>query len=299
MVGQNFLEHPASKHHQMIAPSRNDLNLLDRAAVRRFIQDEKPDVIIHAAGRVGGIQANMAKPVEFLRDNLDMGLNVITSAASVGIRDLINLASSCMYPRHASNPLAEELILTGQLEPTNEGYALAKIVSTRLCEYISQEHADKNYKTLIPCNLYGRFDKFDPTHSHLIPAVIRKIHEAKQAGDRVVDVWGDGEARREFMLAKDFAGFVFFALENLKALPQNLNVGLGHDYTITEYYEEIASVVGFEGSFSYDLTKPVGMRQKLVDIEKLSLLGWRHTTNLADGVRESYEFFKEGIKNEL
>ena len=168
-----------------------------------------PDLIIHSAGLVGGIEANIKNPVDFLLKNTDMGINVISSAASLGIKNLINLGSSCMYPREASNPLTEDLILKGELEPTNEGYALAKIVAARLCEYINRQGLEKNYKTLIPCNLYGRHDKFSKTNSHLIPAVIRKIHEAKIAGSRTVTIWGDGSARREFMNAADLADFIF------------------------------------------------------------------------------------------
>ena len=204
-----------------------------------------------------------------------------------------------MYPREADNPLNESLILQGELEPTNEGYALAKIVSTRLCEYIVREDSTKNYKTIIPCNLYGRHDKYGKTNSHLIPAVIRKIHEAKVAGSKTVSIWGDGTARREFMNATDLADFIYFAIDRLDQIPQNLNVGLGRDYSIDEYYHAVASIVGFTGSFEYDLDKPVGMRQKLVDISQLDSLGWRYRINLTDGISEAYDFYKEDRDNEL
>lgn len=200
-----------------------------------------------------------------------------------------------MYPRAADNPLNENLILQGELEPTNEGYALAKIVATRLCEYIVREDPTKNYKTLIPCNLYGRHDKYGKANSHLIPAVIRKIHEAKLAGNETVTIWGDGSARREFMNAADLAEFIYFVMDRFEKIPQNLNVGLGHDYSIAEYYRAVASVVGFEGSFEYDLNKPVGMRQKLVDVSQLESLGWRHKINLMDGINEAYNFYRENL----
>lgn len=196
-----------------------------------------------------------------------------------------------MYPRDALNPLGEELILKGELEPTNEGYALAKVTSTRLCEYIRQENPARLYKTIIPCNLYGRFDKFDPNHSHMIPAVIRKIDEAKKNNLVELDIWGDGEARREFMYAEDLADFVFYAITNFDKMPQNLNVGLGTDYTINEYYEAVAKVVGYTGSFKHDLSKPVGMKQKLIDDQKLKAFGWSYKTSLELGIQKTYNFY--------
>ena len=292
MVGRNIFEHSDAQDIEIVSPTSLELNLLDRGAVRHFLSKEMPDLIIHCAGRVGGIQANMADPVGFLGDNVDMGLNVILSARSVGVPNVINLASSCMYPREATNPLRESMILQGELEPTNEGYALAKIVSTRACEYITQEDCGKNYKTIIPCNLYGRHDKFDPKHSHLIPAIISKLEDAKREGKESVDIWGDGVARREFMYAGDLADFIFFAIARFKEMPQNLNVGLGRDFSINEYYEAIATVIGFDGRFEHDLSKPVGMKQKLVDITRLSDFGWRHKTSLIDGIGRAHKFYK-------
>ena len=299
MVGQNILEHLKAKTHEIYSPASQELNLLDRDAVKRQLETFEPDIVIHSAGRVGGIQANIANPVDFLMKNLDMGLNVISAAASVGVPDLINFGSSCMYPRAAENPLKEDFILKGELEPTNEGYALAKIVSAKLFEYIISEDPSKNYKTIIPCNLYGRYDKYEPRHSHLIPAVIRKIYEAKQAGDKVVTIWGDGTARREFMCVKDLANFVFFAISRINEMPQNLNIGLGYDYSVKDYYTTIASVLGYNGSFDYDLSKPVGMNRKLVDIQQLQSFGWAHKTTLSHGVREAFDFYKQGLENEI
>tara|TARA_B110000879_G_scaffold211901_1_gene306061 strand:+ start:1801 stop:2730 length:930 start_codon:yes stop_codon:yes gene_type:complete len=295
MVGRNILEHPSFEKYKFIAPTSQQLNLLDRDAVKAFLCEEMPDLIIHSAGLVGGIQANIKSPLDFLQNNTYMGLNVISSAAAAGVRNLINLGSSCMYPRNAINPLDEDLILKGELEPTNEGYALAKIVAARLCEYIVREDLTKNYKTVIPCNLYGRHDKFGEANSHLIPAVIRKIHEAKLAGTKEVSIWGDGCARREFMTAKDLADFIYFAINRLEIMPQNINVGLGHDYSIRDYYNAVAVVVGFEGDFKYDLSKPIGMNQKLVDVSKLKSFGWTYKTELQDGIAEAYKFYKESL----
>jgi GDP-L-fucose synthase len=242
---------------------------------------------------VGGIQANINNPIAFLLDNLKMGTDLIHSSFKIGIPYFINIASSCMYPKDAKNPLNEEMILSGKLEPTNEGYALAKTISTRLCEYISNKDIRKVYRTIIPCNLYGRFDKFNPKHSHLLPAIIRKIHNAQINGEQEISIWGDGNARREFMYCKDLADFIFFTIEHLDKIPQNINVGIGHDYSITEYYKAVARVIGYKGKFTYDLSKPVGMKQKLVDITKINQIGWSNKTSLEDGIRETYNFFKE------
>jgi len=293
MVGRNILEHPYSRKHQILSPCSAKLNLLDRNAVYKALSEWMPDVIVHAAGQVGGIQANMSNPIRFLQDNLDMGVNVIAAANSLGIPNLLNLSSSCMYPKDASNPLTEDMILTGALEPTNEGYALAKIVTTRLCEYISRENESKNYKTVIPCNLYGPYDKYDPQHSHMIPAVIHKLHEAKENGVRIVDIWGDGEARREFMSARDLAEFIYYAIDHYQNMPQNLNVGLGVDYSIEEYYQVIASVVGYKGKFQYDISKPVGMKQKLMDDSGLNDFGWHPKISLKEGLVDAYQFYKD------
>ena len=255
-----------------------------------------PDVVIHSAGRVGGIQANIAHPVDFLVTNIDLGRNVIMAARKAGVPKLINLASSCMYPRNVPNPLSETLILQGELEPTNEGYALAKIFATRLCEYINRESQQTGtpgvrYKTLIPCNLYGRHDKFEPQHSHLIPAIIHKVHEAKIQNLPEVEIWGDGTARREFMYAGDLADAVLRAMSDFEKLPDLMNIGLGHDYSINDYYAAVAEVVGWQGAFVYDTTKPVGMKQKLVAIDKQRAWGWMATNTLLQGIEKAYHFY--------
>lgn len=298
MVGQNILSLASEHEHEFLSPNSAQLNLLDGAAVKEYIRTHQPDMVIHAAGIVGGIQANMAQPVKFLVENMQMGLNILTASSECGVSQFLNLSSSCMYPRDAHNPLSETLILKGELEPTNEGYALAKVTSTRLCEYISNENPSQVYKTIIPCNLYGRFDKFDPNHSHMIPAVIRKIHEAKKADLEEIAIWGDGEARREFMYAEDLADFIFYAIDHFKEMPQNLNVGLGTDYTINEYYQAVASVIGYTGRFKHDLSKPVGMRQKLIDDTKLKAFGWSHSTSLEAGIKKTYQFYLNEYVND-
>tara|TARA_B110000003_G_C16649912_1_gene533718 strand:+ start:760 stop:1692 length:933 start_codon:yes stop_codon:yes gene_type:complete len=298
MVGKNILEYSKKNKYTFLSPSRKELNLLDYNAVNNFIKINKPDFIIHAAGKVGGIQANISEPVSFLLDNIDMGRNIIVAARNNSIKNLLNLSSSCMYPRNIEKPLSEDLILSGELEPTNEGYAIAKVMTTRLCEYIMKEDHNKNYKTIIPCNLYGKHDKFDPKNSHMIPAVIHKIHKAKHLGKVEIEVWGNGLARREFMYVEDLADFIFYAIKNFKRMPQNINVGLGKDYSINEYYKSIADIIGFNGSFVHDLSKPIGMKQKLIDDNKLKEFGWCHKTSLEEGLNKTYEFYKNILKNE-
>ena len=295
MVGRNIQDYAQLyRDDEVLHPSSRELNLLDFESVKAYLKQHQPDFIIHAAGIVGGIQANIDNPVKFLVDNLKMGQNLVLAAQEVGIKQLLNLGSSCMYPRLAPNPLREEQILTGALEPTNEGYALAKIVTAKLCIYCSQESDGQlQYKTLIPCNLYGKYDKFDGVKSHMIPAALYKIHQAEVQNANEVEIWGDGTARREFMYAEDLADAVFYALDNFERMPEMLNIGLGHDFSINEYYDAVATIVGFEGSFAHDLTKPVGMKQKLVSTEKLEEFGWKHRYSLAEGLQKTYQYYLE------
>ena len=291
MVGRNLLEHSDIDGVDVLGPRSIELDLRDFNAVQAYLRKHHPDMVIHAAGKVGGIQANMREPVSFLMDNLDMGRNIVWAARQAGIMRMINLGSSCMYPRNHFEPLREEMVLKGELEPTNEGYAIAKVVTARLCEYIMREDMIYQYKTLIPCNIYGRHDKFDPTHSHLIPAIIHKVYLAKQSGQTSVEIWGDGTARREFMYAGDLADAVLRAIKKFDTLPAYMNVGLGHDYTISEYYQAVAGVMGYTGSFVHDLDKPVGMARKLVSTERQAAWGWSAKTSLRDGIKKTYEFY--------
>lgn len=291
MVGRNLQEYLSTKGYEIFVPNSKTLDLCEYAAVEEYLQEVKPDFVIHAAGKVGGIQANMREPVEFLMKNLDMGRNIIWASKSVGIKRLINLGSSCMYPRGYDSPLREDQVLSGELEPTNEGYALAKIVVSRLCSYISTQNPDFQYKTIVPCNLYGKYDKFDPVHSHLIPAIIHKVYLAKINNEPSVEIWGDGTARREFMFAGDLADFLYEAIERFDSLPAIMNSGLGHDYTINEYYKTVAEVIGYDGEFHHDLTKPVGMARKLVSIDKQLSWGWKAKHDLKSGVEKTFKFY--------
>ncbi|MEH6627061.1 MAG: GDP-L-fucose synthase [Motiliproteus sp.] len=290
MVGRNLCALAEQRGVEVFAPTRDELDLLDYQDTLASIRQYQPDVVIHAAGLVGGIQANMAAPYDFCFINLQLGLNVVRAAHEAGVDQLINLGSSCMYPRAAQNPLQESLILKGELEPTNEGYAVAKVAVAKLCEYLSQQHG-AYYRTLIPCNLYGFWDNFHPQRSHMIPAVIRKIHEAKLSNQPQVEIWGDGTARREFMFAEDLADLVLKVSNSVDELPQYMNVGLGYDFSINEYYQQVADVIGYEGTFVHDLSKPAGMKQKLVGIDGQTSFGWAPPTALRAGIEKTYAYF--------
>ena len=298
MVGRNLLEHPKAQEWDILAPSSSELNLLDIGSVRDYIALNKPDVIVHAAGCVGGIQANMADQAGFLYQNMMMGCQLVRVAKEAGISRLINLASSCMYPKNAENPLVEESILSGYLEPTNEGYALAKIAVMKLCLYITEQNPDLQYKTLVPCNLYGRFDHFDPVRSHMVPSILVKLHNAIRAASNQVEIWGDGHARREFMVTADCADAIFFALDHFDQCSPVMNVGLGRDYSVNEYYQVAAEVVGYSGEFTHDLDRPVGMQQKLVSNHKLKQLGWQSSISLKQGLEQAYQYYMKDYLQE-
>ena len=293
MVGRNIRAHHHALNWDLLAPTSGELDLTDANAVRSYFMDHKPDVVVHAAGRVGGIHANIEHPVDFLDTNNVIGRNVIMGAWSTGVRQLINLASTCIYPAEAHCPLTEDMILTGSLEPTNEGYAISKIMAMRLCEYICRQDPDAQFKTLIPCNLYGPYDKFDPKRSHLLPAIIHKVHKAKMSDAPKVDIWGDGTVRREFMYAPDLGDAVLRAASEITALPDLMNIGLGHDHSINEYYAIVADVIGWTGEFTHDLTRPVGMKQKLCDTSRARQWGWQAPTLIRDGIAKTYKFYCE------
>lgn len=294
MVGRNLSSMALKNGYEVLAPSRSDLDLLDYAQTLSYLKSSQPDVVVHAAGLVGGIQANIESPYQFCYQNLQIGMNVIQASFEAGIEKLINLGSSCMYPKGAANPLKESQILSGAPEPTNEGFAIAKIAVSRLVEYLAKEKK-ANYKTCIPCNLYGYWDSFDEQKSHMIPAVIRKIDSALRNGQGAVEIWGSGEARREFMFAEDLAAFILFSLDVYDRVPVNINVGTGKDYTINEYYQAIGEVLGYEGVFEHDLEKPSGMEQKLLDISLQKKLGWSPATELKAGVEKTYKFYLDEI----
>ena len=292
MVGRNIVDALKPKGYQLLTPRSSELNLMDRVAVDTYLKRYRPSLIIHCAGKVGGIQANISYPVDFLYQNLLMGINIIMGSLECGIQYFLNMGSSCMYPANSMDPLKEDMILTGALEPTNEGYAISKCATTRLCCYINSQYKGMEYKTLVPCNLYGKYDKFDPHHSHMIPAVIQKIDAAIQKGNTVIEIWGDGNARREFMYAEDLAQLTVMAVRKFESLPEVMNVGLGYDFTVNEYYQAVAKVLNYHGTFIHDVTKPAGMRRKLVDISRQKAFGFTPQHTLEEGIKKTYDYYK-------
>ena len=279
----------------LLSPLRKELNLLNYNDVELYIREQKPDCIVHAAGIVGGIQANISEPVNYLVGNLDMGRNLVLAAMNCGVNKFLNISSSCIYPRNRNEPLNEKDLLTGELEPTNEGYALAKIVILKLCQFIHRSNRALQYKTLIPCNLYGPNDKFDPNRSHLIPAIIHKLHQAKRLGQPAVEIWGDGNARREFMFVDDLIDCILLAITNIENFPDIMNVGVGKDKSINDYYAIASQVVGYDGDTTHDLSKPVGMKRKLLDVSSVNNLGWTAKTSLETGMKYTYEYYKKTV----
>ena len=298
LVGRNIIENSYISNCSIVAPKHSELDLMDYNSVFAFISKEKPDFIIHTAGQVGGIQANMKDPYGFFINNTIMGINIVRAAKEIGIKNLLNLSSSCSYPCNISTPLEEDMILTGPFERTNEGYAIAKTAILRMCEYITNQFEGFHYKTLIPCNLYGRHDKFSPKNSHLIPAIIRKLYDAKVNNVSCVDIWGDGLSRREFMYAADFGHIVVDVLQNFEKIPTVLNIGLGYDYSINEYYDVVAKIVGYKGEFKHDLSKPSGIKQKLLNIGKQKELGFKCQYSLEEGIKATYNYFLNEYKGE-
>lgn len=296
MVGSNIIENANSTSFELIAPSSSEMNLTDESSVKNAFIKYKPDTVVHSAGLVGGIQANIANPVEFMVKNVDIAKNIILMSQKFGVERFLNIASSCMYPRDASNPLKPEMILKGELEPTNEGYALAKIYSTRLCQYMSKQYG-VNYKTIIPCNLYGRYDKFEEHNSHLIPAIIKKIYDAKLNQSSKIEVWGSGNVRREFLYADDLADFIFYCLIHYEKIEPVINVGYGEDFTINEYYIKVSEVLNWPIQMIHNLSKPEGMKQKFVCNKSALKKGWRPKTSLSEGISQTVDYYKERVRN--
>ncbi len=274
---------------ELLLRSRRELDLTDATAVSAFYAAEKPDAAIIAAAKVGGIHANATYPAEFLHDNLAIARNTIDGAWRQGVHRLLFLGSSCIYPKHAPQPMPEECLLTGPLEPTNEAYAIAKIAGLKLCQYYRQQYGVL-YHSAMPTNLYGPGDNYDLQNSHVLPALIRKFHEAKLAGRPEVVAWGTGSPRREFLHVDDLADACAFLLR-LENPPDWLNVGTGEDLSIRELTETVADVVGFPGKVTWDSSKPDGTPRKLMDVSRLATLGWRARIGLRDGITQTYQSY--------
>ena len=294
MVGSAIKrELESAGYNNIIGRTSRELDLRDQNAVNNLIKTEKPDVIIDAAARVGGILANSEFPYQFLMENMQIQNNLIHAAIQNDTEKFIFLGSSCIYPKFAPQPIKEDYLLTDSLEPTNEWYAIAKISGVKLCEAVRKQYG-KDFVSLMPTNLYGPFDNFDLRTSHVLPAMIRKFHEAKQSGHADVVLWGSGKPMREFLYVEDLAKAVIFAVEN--KLPDNLyNVGTGTDLTIKELAETIQEIVGHQGKIVWDDTKPDGTPRKLLDVSKMNKLGWKAETELHQGIEKTYKWFLENM----
>lgn len=284
----------------LVTRTHAELDLTDQDAVRDFMQSEKPDVVILAAAKVGGIHANNTYPADFIYENLMIECNVIHQAFAAGVTRLLQLGSSCIYPRAVAQPMKEDALLTGVLEPTNEPYAVAKIAGIKLCESYNRQHGT-DYRSVMPTNLYGPGDNFHPENSHVLPALIRRFHEAAQAGDDEVQIWGSGKPRREFLHVDDMAEASLFVLDldretydaNTQPMLSHINVGTGTDVSIMELAQMVARVTGFQGRITNDPSKPDGTLRKLMDVGRLADMGWRASVNLEKGLQETYDWFVE------
>lgn len=279
----------------LIGRTSSELDLRSQEKVNQFFEQEKPEVVIDAAARVGGILANNNYPYQFIMENMQIQNNLIDAAHNNNVQKFIFLGSSCIYPKLAPQPLKEEYLLTDSLEPTNECYAIAKITGVKACQAIRKQF-DKDFVSLMPTNLYGTHDNFDLKTSHVLPAMIRKFHEAKENGHTPVTLWGSGTPMREFLYVDDMAKSVVFALEN--RLPEYLyNVGTGEDLTIKALAETIQKIVGHQGEIIWDASKPDGTPRKLMDVSKMHNLGWKHEVELEEGIQKTYQWFLDNIEN--
>ena len=289
MVGSALVRRLRSEDCSILTADRHDLDLTRQQATERFVRSHKPDVIIIAAAKVGGIAANSAFPVDFLGDNLAIAQNVIGASHAAGVRKLLFLGSSCIYPKFAVQPITEETLLTGALEPTNEWYAVAKIAGIKLCQAYRRQYGC-DFISVMPTNLYGPGDNYHPEHSHVPAALIRRFHEAKFAGTATATVWGTGKARREFLHVDDLADACVFVLKHYSD-EGILNIGTGEDITIAEFAALVAKTVGYRGEVVFDTSKPDGTPRKLLDVSKLRALGWQASIDLASGLAATYADF--------
>lgn len=293
MVGSAIVsELKKGGYNNIITRVRSELDLRDHLAVMKFFSEERPQWVFLAAAKVGGIYANNTYPVEFLLENLKIQNNILEASYQYKVEKLLFLGSSCIYPKFAPQPLREEYLLSSKLEETNEAYAIAKIAGIKLCKaYNQQYHTD--FMSVMPCNLYGLNDNYHPQNSHVLPALIRRFHEAKESGAAEVIVWGTGSPRREFMFSGDLANATLFLMENYHAVEigEMINIGTGEDCTISELVEMVKEVVGFKGNVKYDSAYPDGTPKKLLDVSKINSLGWKTKTSISEGLKISYQDF--------
>ena len=300
MVGRSLVARLRSEGHiNLLTPSSREVDMRDQAAVERYFASHKIDFVFHLAGHIGGIGASVTYPVEFLYENMMISLHVINAARRAGVAKLLYLSSSCVYPRDCTQPMKEDDILTGAFEPTNEGYAIAKVAAMKLCEYSNREYGT-NFINLMPCNLYGYGDHFEPEKSHVVSALIYKFHEAKRRKLPSVEVWGTGSTRRELLFVDDLADAMVFFMKNRGAeeIGSFVNIGLGEDISIRDLAGAIKDIVGYSGKVIFDPTKPDGMPRKLMDVSRATQLGWRAKVGIVDGLKLTYQWFLQNVAAE-
>jgi len=283
----------ADGYTNIVTRTSSELDLRRQAEVEAFFQNERPDFVFLAAATVGGILANSTFKAQFIYDNIMIAANVIHASYKTGVKKLLNLGSSCIYPKHAPQPMKEEYLLSGQLEPTNEPYAVAKIAAIKLCRYYNEQYGT-DFISVMPTNLYGPHDNFDLETSHVLPALIRKFHEAKLSGAPAVSLWGSGAPCREFLYVDDLAGACVFLMQNVPSqrVGEFINIGTGTDITITKLAHLVRDIVGYQGALTHDPSKPDGTPKKLLDVSRLRVLGWEATTGLEEGIRKTYAFYR-------
>lgn len=295
LVGSAIVRNLQAKGYaNLVGRTHAELDLTNQAAVRHFFEEERPDIVVLAAAKVGGIHANNTKPAEFAYENMQVQCNVIKCCHDYKVKKLLFLGSTCIYPRLAPQPIPEEALLTGPLEETNEAYAIAKIAGMEMCRFFKQQYGD-DFISCMPTNLYGPYDNYDLNDSHVMPAMIRKFHEAKMAGWPSVELWGTGSPLREFLYVDDMADACVFLLEHYSG-ERHVNIGTGKEVTIKELAETVRRIVGFEGEIVWNKDMPDGTPRKLTKVDKLHGLGWRHKVELEEGVKLAYDWFRENIE---
>jgi len=290
-VGRNLVEELKLRGYTNVLTEKVDL--LEKDSVEHFLVREEPETIFHCAAVVGGIQANINNPYKFLYENLQITTNLFSCAIDNGVKKVLNLCSSCVYPKDYTQPLKEEYLLAAPLEPTNEGYAIAKIAALKLAEYANKTQKDTSFISLMPCNLMGPHDHFESESSHFLAALISKFYIAKKNNVPSVTVWGDGKSKRELIYVKDLVDGMIWAVDNSDKMDSFLNIGTGIDYSIESYVDFIKSYIGYEGEVKWDFTKPNGMRQKVLDVSKINSLGWKAKTNVITGIFKTIDWYIE------
>ena len=289
MVGINLIE---KINYKIFTPNRQQLNLFNFTKIKNYIKKNKINFVIHCAAKVGGIQDNMNNQLEYLVENLNINKNIIIASYECGVKNFLNIGSSCIYPKDIKHKISEKLIFTGEFEPTNEGYAISKYLSIKICQFINKKK-DYKYKTLIPTNLYGPNDKYDLEKSHLLAAIIKKISDAKKAKNKKVEIWGDGKTRREFMYVSDLSDAIIFCIKKFDKLPNILNIGTGVDYTVEDYYKKVSKIIYPNVKFYFNVKRPSGMKRKLLDVSQSKKLGWRAKISLTNGIKKTYKDYKK------